>query len=359
MNQIVTQSADDLISGFTQLIDHDLALELAYLRQENRILRSKLGKRVYLTDDDRHVLVQYGLPIKNRLKDTMSIVRPETLLNWHRKMKKKKWTYDTTPKKPGRPNKPEETEALVIKIAQENCSLGYTRISGELKKLGHVVSPSTVVNILRKHGMPSSPKRKGLSWKTFISSHMDVTWATDFFTEEVWTLKGLVTFYTLFFVHLGTRRVYIAGCTPHPNAIWMQQQARNFAMKLDDLSEVCKYLIHDRDPSFLPFDPIIKTENIKIIKTPPHTPMCNAYAERFVREARETLDNIIPLGRNHFCHVLRCIEKHHNFERPHQGIENQVPIDFEYPQETAAIKDIRCKSRLGGLLNHYYVDKAA
>lgn len=359
MSQSVTQPANELLFEINQLFNNDLALENDYLRQENKILRSKLGKRVSLTDNERHILVQYGLLIKNRLRDIMSIVKPETLLNWHRKMKKKKWTYDTTPKKPGRPNKSQNTEHLVIKIAQENRHMGYTRISGELKKLGHIVSATTVVNILRKHGIPSSPKRKGLSWKTFISSHMDVAWATDFFTEEVWTIKGLVTFYTLFFIHLGTRRVYIAGCTPHPNAIWMQQQARNFSMKLDDLSEVCKYLIHDRDTSFLPFDPIIKTENIKIIKTPPHTPMCNAYAERFVREARETLDNIIPLGRNHFCHVLGCIEKHHNFERPHQGIENQVPIDFEYPQEPAAIEDIRCKSQLGGLLNHYYVDKAA
>ncbi len=87
--------------------------------------------------------------------------------------------------------------------------------------------------------------------------------------------------------------------------------------------------------------------------------MCNAYAERFVREARETLDNIIPLGERHFGHVLKCIEKHHNFQRPHQGIDNVIPLDFEYPKEPAAIEDVRCESLLGGLLNHYHVKKAA
>jgi len=359
MDGNLSQPATLFLAAVGRLFKSRIALENAYLRQENKILRGKIGKRVPLTETERVVLVRYGLPIRDRLADIISIVMPETLLAWHRRMKKAKCTFDNTPKKPGRPKTPEQTENLVLKITRENNRLGYTRIAGELKKLGHCLAPTTVANILKKHGLPPSPQRKGLPWKTFIQSHLNVTWATDLFTEEVWTKAGLVTFYVLFFIHLGTRRVHIAGCTPSPNSAWMQQQARNLSMKFVDDQEPCRYIIHDRDASFLPFDFIIKTDDIKIVKTPVHAPMCNAYAERFVREARETLNNIIPLGERHFRHVLKCIEIHHNHQRPHQGIGNMVPIGYDYPGKPAHPKDVRCESLLGGLLNHYYVKKAA
>ena len=210
-----------------------------------------------------------------------------------------------------RNRKKKQTEELVVKLAEENI-WGYRRIVGELKKLGHKIYPTTAGNILKKHGLPTSPERKGMSWKKFVQSHMDVAWAVDFFTEEVWTIKGLGTFYVLFFIHLGSRKVHIAGCTPNPFHVWTSQQARNFSMVLDEIPQPCRYIIHDRDSSFLPFDFVIKSEGIQIVKTPPQTPMCNAYAERFVREARETLNNIIPLGERHFRHMLKYIARHHN-----------------------------------------------
>ena len=182
MNKVVMQSANDLISKIHQVFNHDLALQNDYLRQENKILRSKLGKRVPLSEDDRKVLVRCGLPIKDRLDEVMSIVRPETLLAWHRRMKKDKWTFDNRPKKPpGRPPTPDPTEQLTIKIARENRQMGYVRITGELKKLGRDVSASTVANILKKHGLPPAPRRQGLPWKMFLQSHLPVAWAADFF----------------------------------------------------------------------------------------------------------------------------------------------------------------------------------
>jgi putative transposase len=357
MGTSITSSAKPLLKQIRQLFRTDLAFENDYLRQENRILRSKLGTRVPLTDQERRLLVKYGLRIKSRLADVISIVKPETLLAWHRRMKKKKWTYGKSASS-GRPRIDKQTEELVVKLAEEN-TWGYHRIAGEMKKLGHKLCPTTVKNILKKHGIPPVPFRKGMSWKKFIQSHMDVLWATDFFTEEVWSMKGLVTYYVLFFIHLGSRRVHIAGFTPNPNYLWTSQQARNFSMLIDEIPERCRYIIHDRDSSFLPFDQVIKSEGIKIVKTPPHTPMCNAFAERFVREARETLNNIIPLGENHFQHVLKSIEQHHNRERPHQGIENVIPLQFDYPKEPVNPKRVLCRSSIGGLLNHYYVDKKA
>ena len=188
---------------------------------------------------------------------------------------------------------------------------------------------------------------------------MEVTWAADFFTEEVWTCSGLVTYYALFFIHLGTRRVRFAGCTPQPDARWMQQQARNFALVIAENTGRVSYLIHDRDGAFLPLDGVLRAEGIKVIKTPPHSPMCNAYAERFVRETRETLDNLILLGGGHFLQVLKRIEHHHNRRRPHQGLGNLVPFGCDFPPEPARPETVRSEASLGGLLNHYYIEKAA
>lgn len=344
-------SADLLIVKIAKLFNSDLALQNNYLRQENKILRSKLGKRVPLNQSERKLLVKYGLPVKDRLHEIISIVRPETLLAWHRSMKKKKWTF--AHKKPGRPPKPKQTEILVIQLAEDN-GWGYRRIAGEMKKLGHELCAGTVRNILIKNGLPPAPRRKGMPWRRFIKSHLDVAWAADFFTEEVWTLGGLVTFYTLFLIHLKTRRVHIAGCTANPDTAWVKQQARNFSMHLEDIDQKCRYVIHDRDASFAGFDFVLKGQGIKIVKTPPKAPICNGVAERFVREARQTLDQIILLGQRHFCHVFKCIERHHNKERPHQGIDNQIPLGYQYPQTSAQVSQVGCKSSLGGLLNHYY-----
>jgi hypothetical protein len=251
---------DLLIAKIRNLFNRDLAMQNDYLRQENKILRSKLGKRVPLNENERRVLVKYGLPVKEHLHEIISIVRPETLLFWHRRMKRKKWTLEHKKiKKPGRPPKPGQTEKLVIQLAEENI-WGYRRIAGEMKKLGHELCSGTVRNILIKNGLPPAPQRKGMSWKRFIKSHLDVAWAADFFTEEVWTMGGLVTFYTLFIIHLKTRRVHIAGCTPNSDSAWIKQQARNFSLALDDFDEKCRYVIHDRDSSFAGFDFILKND---------------------------------------------------------------------------------------------------
>jgi len=273
-------------------------------------------------------------------------------------MKRQKWTFDNTAKKSGRPPKAKATEELVVRLAAEN-PWGYVRIAGELRKLGHDVSASYVLDLLKRHGFPPGGRRGGLSWKMFIQAHLDVTWAADFFTEEVWTCSGLVTYYALFFIHLGSRRVHFGGCTPQPDAVWMRQQARNLSVLVDNDMPRVSYLIHDRDTAFLPLDSVLRAEGVKVIRTPPQAPMCNAYAERFVRETRETLDNMILLGEPHFRHVLNRVEWHHNQHRPHQGLGNVIPMHFEYPSEPAPIEAVRCESSLGGLLNHYYVGELA
>jgi hypothetical protein len=359
MNSSSQNSANPLIAKVQRLFSRDLALENDYLRQENRILRSKLGTRVSLTEADRRVLVKYGLRIKARLAEVISIAQPETLLAWNRRQKQKKWAFKNTSAKVGRPRKAGDTEALIVRLAEENNGWGYKRIFGELKKLGHRACPSYVRDVLRRHGLPSAPDRKGLSWKQFIQAHLEVTWATDFLTEEVWTRGGLVTIYVLFILHLGTRRVWMAGCTAQPRIAWMAQQARNFSMVVADWKLPCRYLVHDRDTSFIALDGVLKTNTLHILKTPPHSPRCNAFAERHVREIRATLDDLILLGESHPRRTLAVIEEHHNARRPHQGIGNVIPLAFDFPAEPALQAEIQCEAALGGLLNHYSIEQAA
>ena len=128
---------------------------------------------------------------------------------------------------------------------------------------------------------------------------------------------------------------------------------------LDDSSEQCRYLIHDRDTCFRPFDHVLEAEELRVIKTPPRTPKCNAFAERHVRECRETLDNMILFGQAHLRHVLKKIEKHHNEQRPHQGLSNLIPMGFSYPSDPIVPDNVECEPILGGLLTHYHARKAA
>ena len=136
-------------------------------------------------------------------------------------------------------------------MAKENPTWGYDRIVGALANLGQRLSDQTVGNILRRHGVPPAPKRKHTtSWKDFIRAHMDVLVGTDFFTVEVLTLKGLVTYYVLFFIQLESRRVCLAGITPHPDQQWMEQMGRNVTMQKWGFLANSRYLLLDRDTKF-------------------------------------------------------------------------------------------------------------
>lgn len=144
-------------------------------------------------------------------------------------------------------------------------------------------------NILKRHGLPPAPERKTTTtWKEFIRTHMDVLVATDFFTAEVWTLGGLVTYYVLFFLHLGSRKIHVAGVTPHPNAAWVVQVARNVTVEEWGFLSPGQYLIHDRDGKYCPvFQRLIDEAGVKRVLLPPRSPNLNAYAERWVRSVQE------------------------------------------------------------------------
>ncbi len=182
------------------------------------MLRNQITGRVRLTDGARTTLATIGQKLgKQALKDVATIVKPATMLGWHRTLVAQKCDGSQQRQAPGRPTMDPALEALVMRLAQEHRSWGYDRIVGAMANLGDTLSDQTVGNILKRHGLPPAPERQTTTtWKEFMRTHMDVLVATAFCTAEVWTLGGLVTYDVLFFIHLGRRRVQVAGVTPHP-----------------------------------------------------------------------------------------------------------------------------------------------
>jgi putative transposase len=207
--------------------------------------------------------------------------------------------------------------------------------------------------------LPPAPERKRTTpWATFIRTHLAVLAGTDFFTVEVLTLRGLVTYYVLFFIHLESRKVDIAGITIHPNEPWMKQMARNATMEECGTLQDCRYLLHDRDTKYtLSFRAIIKSGHVKTLVLPAHSPNLNAYAERWVRSVKEEcLSKIILFGERSLRRALREYVEHYHAERNHQGKSNVLL----FPRASGIRPDgpVRCRERLGGLLRYYHQEAA-
>jgi putative transposase len=345
-----------LLAYIMGTVDQELLMRNEYLVTENRILRNQIQGRLRLRDGERKALAVIGQKLgKQALKEVATIVTPDTILRWHRKCVARKFDGSKQRNAPGRPTIDPKVEALIVRMAQENRSWGYDRIVGALANLGVTVSAQTVGNVLRRHGIAPAPARKTTTtWKEFIRTHLDVLVATDFFTAEVWTLGGLVTYYVLFFIHLGSRQVHVAGATPHPHEAWMVQMARNITMEQWGFLSPGQYLIHDRDGKYCPaFQQIIDVAGMNRVPLPPRSPNLNAYAERWVRSVKEEcLARMILFGEASLHHALRQYLEHFHAERNHQGKSNALlfPVVSRGP---TCDGPIQCHERLGGLLKYY------
>jgi putative transposase len=346
-----------LLAYITGTVDQELLLRNEYLVTENRILRHQIKGRVRLSDGERATLAGMGHKLgKQALEQVATIVTPDTILAWHRRLVARKFDGSQQRKALGRPKIDQELEALVVRMAQENRSWGYDRIVGALANLGYTISDQTVGNILKRHGILPAPERKTTTtWKEFIRTHMDVLVATDFFTAEVWTWSGLVTYDVLFFIHLSRRKVQVAGVTPHPNAAWMVQMARNMTMEEWGFLAPGQYLIHDRDGKYGPaFQQLIEAAGVERVPLPPRSPNLNAYAERWVRSVKEEcLARMILFGEASLRHALTQYVEHFHHERNHQGRSNELL--FPSPsQDQECEGPMQCRERLGGLLKYYH-----
>ena len=293
------------------------------------ILRRKLNRKPDYVRPEKLALLLAALRLsKRRLAEALCIVQPETLLRWHRELVRRHWT--SRPKRrPGRPPLPEETQELVLRLARENPHWGCRKIQGELLKLGLKVSRSTVVRLLRRHGLGLPPdRRRSPTWSQFLGQYKDFIWACDFFTV---TTARLRTFYVLFFIELRRRRLILFNLTEHPQAEWMVQQLRNLSVDQDKLP---RFILQDRDSKFsAEFDAFAQGSGTEIIRLPARSPNLNAYAERWVRGVREEcLDHIIVLNGR-----LKEYVEYFMTRRPHQGLKQQRPDSREEPSTSGHV----------------------
>ncbi|WP_405590251.1 integrase core domain-containing protein [Streptomyces sp. NBC_01190] len=284
------------------------------------------------------------------------LVRPDTVLRWHRDLVARRHAARSRPHRGGRPRTVQSIRALVLCLAHENPDWGYRRPHGELLVLGVKVAASTVWEILKDAGIPPAPERASSTWADFLRFQSDAILACDFF--ETVTLSGTRR-YVFAVIEPTSRRIRILGATPHPTAPWVTQTAKNLLTDLEDARSQARFLIRDRDGKFPPlFDAILADTGIEVVLSGVRVPRMNAIMERWVATCqRELLDRTLVWNHQHLLHVLKEFETFYNEHRPHQGITNArplhpLPAPITDPEQIARL-DIRKRDRLGGILHEY------
>ncbi|MDL4821078.1 helix-turn-helix domain-containing protein [Actinomadura opuntiae] len=251
-----------LLSLLVMLVRSDVSkdVELLVLRQENRVLRRRLGGRPRWDHGDRLWFAALSRLVPRWRWAGIFPVTPATILRWHRDLGARKWTFADR-RRPGRPRTGAAIRTLILRMARENPTWGHRRIQGELTRLGYAIAASTVWEILHAAGIDPAPRRAGPAWRQFLAAQAHAIIACDFLVVETVLLKRL---YVLVFIEHGTRRLHLAGVTAHPTGAWAVQQARNLAMDLADRIGKLRFVIHDRDPIFTAaFDEVFKADGLR------------------------------------------------------------------------------------------------
>jgi transposase InsO family protein len=338
--------------------DRDKDAEILALRHQLAVLQRQLdGQRVRFDPADRAWLAAllHTLP-RSSLNRLRLLVRPDTILRWHRKLLARRHAIASRPRRRGRPPTVRSIRRLVLRLVADNPSWGYRRVHGELLTLGIKVAASTVWQLLREAGIDPAPDRAATTWAQFLRSQADALLAADFI--ETITLTG-ARMYILAVIEHASRRVRILGATPHPTTAWMAQTARNLVMDLEDAGCQVRHLIRDRDGKYPAlFDIILADAGIQVVLTGVRVPRMNAVMERWVRTCRrELLDRTLIWNQRHLLHALREFETFYNTHRPHQGIANARPLTplpepITNPDRLAHLT-IHRRDRLRGVLHEY------
>jgi putative transposase len=343
-----------LVASLTR---QELARQIAYLKAENNVLRSKLPKRIDLSVQQKRTLIKHGKKLGARIKEMITIVSYSTFRKWIREIedapsKRKAAANDSG----GRPRIEESVSEAILRIRKETGS-GYTKIVQALRRLGHKVSCQTVKNVIIEAGLGPEPCDHPYTWCDFIKRHAATMWQCDFACKKKWTIKVLVDVYFLVFIHIGSRRILISPCTEHPHATWTTQQARNFAMHIDEEQLPCTILMRDNDTKFTTsFDDIFKTIDCKIKRTPIKSPNLQAFVERVIQTIKhEVLNAFCIVSDAHLNHLLHVTQNWYNHRRCHSNRDHLPPVrDTDTPPtiELATCK-LESVEELGGHLKSY------
>jgi putative transposase len=323
--------------------DRSKDVEILVLRHQLAVLQRQIA-RPRFEPDDRAILTALARAL-GRDRWSVFIVKPDTLLRWHRRLVADHWTY---PHRPGRPSTIAENRATIIRLARENPTWGYRRIHGELARLGITIAASTVWAILKTVGINPAPDRTSESWTTFLRSQAAGIVACDFFTVDTVMLRR---YYVLFFIELETRRVHFAGTTTNPTGAWTLQAARNLLMRYD---RTIRFLIRDGAGQFIgAFDEVFRSDGATIIRAPPYTPVANACAERWVGTVRRELcDRTLIWNRRQLERLLGEYVEHYNMHRPHRSLGQRAPDNADVVAYQPG-QPIRRHPTCNGLVNQY------
>ena len=338
--------------------DRDKDAEILTLRHQIMVLERQLGKTgLRFCPGDRVFLAAllHRLP-RDVLTRFRLLVRPETVLRWHRDVLACRHAARSRPRRPGRPRTVRSIRVLVLRLARENPCWGYRRIHGELLVLGITIAASTVWEILQEAGIDPAPERTSTTWVSFLRSQAGALLACDFF--ETVTLTG-ARVYVLAVIEHASRRIRILGATPHPTASWVAQAAKNLVMDLQDAGSRARFMIRDRDGKFPGlFDTVLKDAGIETVLSGVQMPRMNSVMERWVQTCRhELLDRTLIWNQRHLLYSLREYEHFYNEHRPHRTLraaapQRPLPGPITDPEQIAHL-DVRRRDRLGGTLHEY------
>jgi putative transposase len=313
------------------------------LRQQLIILRRQIKRPTY-KKSDRILLMLLARAVR-AWRQTLLIVQPETLLRWHRQGFHLFWKHKSRPKLT-RAKVAAETIALIKEMARNNRLWGAERIRGELLKLEIRVCKRTIQKYMRH---ARKPRATGQNWRKFLRNHAEGIWACDFLQVSDLFFRSLFAF---FIIELKSRKVIHVGVTRSPTDAWTAQQLR----EATPYGQTSKYLIRDNDSKFGPcFARVAAVSGIEILKIPYHAPRANAICERFLGSVRrECLDHVLILHEKHLQRVLRTYVAYFNGARPHQGIQQQVPIaEVNHVPSDQRGNRITAIPVLGGLHHEY------
>lgn len=331
----------------------ELAKYVQYLKEENRILRARIPGQIHTTSAEREKLLKLGRVIGRAIEELMTVVTPATFYRWMRDAKNDKPKLNN-PK--GGQRKPRDVRELVINIAK-TTGFGYTRIIGELRKLGiKKISRQTVRNILKEEGIQPGPDRTTDTWNNFIQRHKETLWACDFFSVKTVTTRGLRDTYVLVWLSMTTREVISSTSTEHPDSAWVVDQTERFLDETAGRDHKPEIVIHDRDTKFsTEFTQTLKNRGVRANPLPKASPNLNGRCERFIETIKlECLAKFVIFGKRHLDHLVAEFVDYYNHHRSHMERDHLPPIR-EIPEEVEKLsfEQVEVKSYVGGLVKSF------